>query len=142
MTRMQHLQSVEPERRQRRHSFLCRKATGVREHRESAGPMDKTDRVRQRQPVLLYERDFPVAEVAFERFAEILGKARSDEGASDVWATDGAPGRLAQHGIERDFDAKLVEPFDDPLRARYAHVANRRQPVLNLGQIAEMQPED
>ena len=138
---MQHLDPVEPERRQRLDVRAGAITTGMRQDRDPAALVHEGNGVAHPQPPLLHERGTPGAEVAIEGVAMVARPAVLHEGTRDVRASEGRVGRAAEHVVEGDADADVVQPSHHRLGARAARDAKDRQLALHLVEPVEVEPQ-
>src|SRR5687767_9864376 len=114
----------------------------MRKDRQAASAMNQADRVGNTEAVLRDVRGTPVPEVLLEGFAKVQRPATRDHRARHVRAANGAASRMTENGIDGDGDLQRIETLDDPDGARESHLTQLDQPVFELPELAEVQPED
>ena len=114
----------------------------MREDRDTTCPVNERYRFFETELVFRDERRLSVSEKALERLLEVPGVAPFHECARHVRTADGTASRMAQHGVKRHRNPQRVQAFDDALRPVESHVAQTRQPLLELCQFAQVEAKN
>src|SRR3954470_7758293 len=114
MARVPNLHTIQSRSGQRLQTLASATVSRVRPDRETAGFVRNRDRVFDREFLLRHECAAVTAEIARERFPEIVNDAARHQSAGDVRAADGAAIGLLEHLVERQSDAERVQLLDDP----------------------------
>ena len=104
-------------------------ASRMGEHRHAARVVNHSNGVRDRESLLRHVGRSPCAEKTVERIALVLRPPACDEGACNVWSTDGTRTRLRHQLVHRHRYAQRVEQ----LQHRHGPPHTRLAQLLECG---------
>ena len=142
VTGVRHLDAVEALRDEGLDALPGAVATGMGPDGDATRVVNQAGRIGDLEARFLDIRRLFGAEPSIERVPQISAPATGDEGARDVWATDGSRPGLGHDGFHRDRDSPFVERRHDRLRSRDAIRLEPGQRRVDPGHIREMQAED